>query len=52
LNGVSAARRTWVKPAAVTASLDRASPARAPSAGPTSCDGEAGVHRGRVASPV
>src|ERR1700733_2740233 len=44
LNGVSAARRKRVKPAAVTTSLIRASPAWAPSASPTSCDSEAGVH--------
>src|SRR5580692_1278830 len=44
LNGVCAARRKRVKPAAVTTSLILASPAWAPSASPTSCDSEAGVH--------
>jgi len=44
LNGVSAARRNRVKPAAVTTSLILASPACAPSASPTSWDSEAGVH--------
>src|ERR1700729_2061437 len=44
LNGVSAALRNRVKPADVTTSLIRASPAWAPSASPTSCDSEAGVH--------
>jgi hypothetical protein len=43
LNGVSAARRNRLKPAAVTTSLILASPAWAPSASPTSCDSEAGV---------
>src|ERR1700683_1128313 len=45
LNGVSAARRKRVKPAAVTTSRILASPAWAPSASPTSCDSEAGVRR-------
>src|ERR1700735_4938820 len=44
LSGVSAARRNRVKPAAVTTSLILASPAWAPSASPTSCESEAGVH--------
>src|ERR1700728_758931 len=44
LNGVSAALRNRVKPAVVTTSLIRASPAWAPSASPTSWDSEAGVH--------
>ena len=44
LNGVSAARRKRVNPAAVTSSRKRASPACAPSASPTSWDSEAGVH--------
>ncbi len=45
LNGVSAARRKRVKPPAATTSPIRASPACAPSASPTSCDSDAGVHR-------
>ncbi len=44
LNGVSATRRNRVKPAASTTSRIRASPACAPSASPTSCESEAGVH--------
>src|ERR1700689_975759 len=44
LNGVSATRRKRVKPAAPTTSPILASPACAPSARPTSCDSEAGVH--------
>ena len=44
LNGVSAARRKRVQPPAVTTSRIRASPAWAPSARPTSCESEAGVH--------
>src|SRR5581483_2636687 len=44
LNGVSATRRKRVKPAASTTSLILASPACAPSASPTSCESEAGVH--------
>src|SRR5207248_11502228 len=50
LNGVSATRRNRVKPAAVTTSRIRASPACAPSASPTSCESEAGVHS-RVENP-
>ena len=44
LNGVSAARRKRVKPPASTTSRIRASPACAPSARPTSCESDAGVH--------
>ena len=44
LNGVSAARRTLVKPADSSTAFSRASPAWAPSASPTSCDSELGVH--------
>src|SRR3954467_12642284 len=43
LNGVSATRRNVVKPALVTMSRSRASPAWAPSAAPTSWDSELGV---------
>ena len=44
LNGVSAARRTRVKPALPRTSRRRASPAWAPSARPTSWESELGVH--------
>ena len=44
LNGVSAARRTRVKPAVPSTSRRRASPAWAPSARPTSWESELGVH--------
>jgi DNA-binding CsgD family transcriptional regulator len=40
LNGVSATRRKWVKPPALTTSAILASPAWAPSASPTSWDSE------------
>jgi hypothetical protein len=43
LNGVCVARRKWENPPDVTTSLNRFSPACAPSARPTSCDSEAGV---------
>jgi hypothetical protein len=43
LNGVSSARRKRVKPPSVTTSRNRASPAWAPSASPTSWSREAGV---------
>ena len=43
LKGVSVARRKRENPASVTTSRSRASPACAPSAGPTSCDSEAGM---------
>ena len=43
LNGVSAARRTRVNPAACKIFERRPSPACAPSPNPTSCDREAGV---------
>src|SRR3954454_4350913 len=45
LNGVSAARRKRVNPPAAITSPILASPACAPSASPTSCDSDAGVHR-------
>lgn len=45
LNGVSAARRKRVNPAPVTTSRIRASPACAPSARPTSCASDDGVHK-------
>src|SRR5205814_6981096 len=45
LNGVSAARRKREKPLPTTTSRIRASPAWAPSASPTSCDSDAGVHK-------
>jgi len=45
LNGVSAAWRKLLKPPAETTSPIRAGPAWAPSASPTSCDSDAGVHR-------
>ena len=45
LNGVSAARRNRSKPPALTTSPILAWPACAPSASPTSCESEAGVHR-------
>jgi len=45
LKGVAATRRNCVKPAAVTTSRILASPAWAPSARPTSCDSEHGVHK-------
>ena len=44
LNGVSATRRKRVNPASATTSRIRAGPAWAPSASPTSCDSDAGVH--------
>ena len=44
LNGVCVARRNLVNPPDVTTSRKRFSPACAPSASPTSCDSEAGVH--------
>ena len=44
LNGVSATRRNRVNPPAVTTSRILASPAWAPSARPTSCDSDDGVH--------
>lgn len=44
LNGVSATRRTRLKPASPSTSRRRASPAWAPRAVPTSCESEAGVH--------
>ena len=50
LNGVSLARRKRVRPARVTTSRIRASPAWAPSASPTSWDSDAGVHS-RVEKP-
>jgi hypothetical protein len=50
LNGVSLARRKRVRPARVTTSRIAASPAWAPSASPTSCDSDAGVHS-RVEKP-
>ena len=50
LNGVSLARRKRVRPAWVTTSRILASPAWAPSASPTSCDSDAGVHS-RVEKP-
>src|SRR5882757_1112938 len=43
LKGVSAARRTRLKPPSMMTFLRRASPACAPSARPTSCASEAGV---------
>src|SRR5579862_10027748 len=45
LNRVSVARRKRVSPPATTTSRIRASPACAPSANPTSCDSDAGVHK-------
>ena len=44
LKGVSAARRTRENPAAFNIFDIRPSPACAPSANPTSCESEAGVH--------
>ena len=45
LNGVSVARRKRLNPPSATTSPILASPACAPSASPTSCDSDAGVHR-------
>jgi hypothetical protein len=50
LNGVSLARRKRVRPAWVTTSRIRVSPAWAPSASPTSWDSDAGV-QSRVEKP-
>ena len=50
LNGVWLARRKRVRPPRVTTSRTRAWPACAPSASPTSCDSDAGVHS-RVEKP-
>ena len=44
LNGVCVAIRNRVNPAAVATSRIRAGPAWVPSASPTSCDSDAGVH--------
>jgi hypothetical protein len=44
LNGVSVARRNRVKPASANTRASRVSPAWAPSARPTSCEREFGVH--------
>jgi hypothetical protein len=44
LNGVSAALRNWVNPAASVISRILAGPACVPRASPTSWDSEAGVH--------
>ena len=55
LKGVSVARRKRLKPAEVTTSRMRASPACAPRHSPTSCDREQGVHkqrRERVVDPA
>ncbi len=45
LKGVSAALRIFVNPPSAITFVRRASPACAPSANPTSCDFDAGVHR-------
>jgi len=44
LSGVSAARRTWRKPASCSTSRSRASPAWVPSAARPGCDSDPGVH--------